>query len=147
MKTYQLKKTSIYILILTVIICMMPSMAYATTDYSNSTDGGHAILVNGETKTYDDVNVTKTGDSSLEDADFYGDNAAVLAENGGTLTLSDSTVNTNGSHANGVFAYGSGTTINVKDTDITTSSNNSGGIMTTGGAIMFKRRYAALLPA
>lgn len=80
--------------------------------------------------------MTKTGDSSSEDADFYGDNAAILAENGGTLTLTNSTVTTNGSHANGVFSYGTGTTVNVSDTKITTSGNNSGGIMTTGGGTM-----------
>ena len=96
----------------------------------------HAILVNGTTKTYDDVNVTKTGDSSSEDADFYGTNAAILAENSGTLTLKNSTVTTNGSHANAVFSYGTGTTVNVSNTKITTSGNNSGGIMTTGGGTM-----------
>ena len=41
-------------------------------------------------------------------------------------------VTTNGSHANGVFAYSNGT-INISDTNIKTSSNNSGALMVTGG--------------
>ena len=41
-----------------------------------------------------------------------------------------------GPDANGVFSYGSGTTVNVSNTTITTTGNNSGGLMTTGGATM-----------
>ena len=37
-------------------------------------------------------------------------------------------------NGNGIFSYGSGTTVNVSDTTITTSKDNSGGIQTTGGA-------------
>ena len=77
-----------------------------------------------------------TGSSSGDSADFYGINAAVLAKDGSTLTISGTTVTTDGSHANGVFSYGNGTTVNVSDTTITTSGNNSGGLMTTGGAAL-----------
>ena len=77
----------------------------------------HAILASADISSYSNLGITKTGDSSGEDADFYGTNAAVLA-------------------ANGVFSYGSGTTINVNDSVIITCSNNSGGIMTTGGGTM-----------
>ncbi|MBR2528716.1 MAG: hypothetical protein IKE58_09650 [Blautia sp.] len=61
-------------------------------------------------------------------------NAAILAHNGAELTVSNANVNTDGAHANGVFSYGSGTTVNISDSTITTSGNNSGGLMTTGGA-------------
>jgi len=104
--------------------------------YTNSTDGENAILVDGDTVKLDNITVNKTGDSSGDDADFYGENAAILATNGANLTITDSKVTTNGAHANGVFSYGEGTVVNVSDTTITTSSNNSGGIMTTGGATM-----------
>lgn len=104
--------------------------------YTNSTDGENAILVDGDTVKLDNITVNKTGDSEGDDADFYGENAAVLATNGANLTITDSKVTTNGAHANGVFSYGEGTVVNVSDTTITTSSNNSGGIMTTGGATM-----------
>ncbi|MCR4865792.1 MAG: hypothetical protein K5921_02575 [Lachnospiraceae bacterium] len=48
--------------------------------------------------------------------------------------MSDTEVTTDGTHANAVFSYGQGTTLNISDTVITTTGNNSGGIMTTGGA-------------
>ncbi len=93
----------------------------------------HALLASGDSAAYSHLGITKTGDSSGENSDFYGTNAAVLAANGANLTLTDSLVVTDGAYANGVFSYGSGTTVNVSDSVIITRSNNSGGIMTTGG--------------
>ena len=71
-----------------------------------------------------------------DEADFYGDNAAIFAANGATLNLSNMVVETNGTHANAVFSYGEGTSVNVSDSYIETSGNCSGGIMTTGGGTM-----------
>ena len=106
-------------------------------ELSNSDDSGHVIEVDGETASYSNVRVTKTGDSGEGDkADFYGDNAAIFATNGSTLTLSEIIVDTDGMHANGVFSYGEGTTVNISDSVITTSGNCSGGLMTTGGGTM-----------
>ncbi len=107
------------------------------SEKNSSKDGEHAIEVDGKTEEYSDVKVTKTGDSSSGDeADFYGDNAAIFATNGATLTLKNIGVETNGTHANAVFSYGEGTTVNISDSDITTTGNCSGGIMTTGGGTM-----------
>lgn len=101
---------------------------------SNSSDGEHAIEVDGTSESYSHIAVSKTGDSNSEDeADFYGDNAAIFATNGGELTLSDFVLETDGTHANGVFSYGEGTTVNVSNAVIETSGNCSGGLMTTGG--------------
>ena len=106
-------------------------------EISNTEDGGHAIDVSGEEASYSNIKVTKTGDSSSGDeADFYGDNAAVFATDGATLTLEDIVVDTDGKHANAVFSYGSGTTVNISNSVITTSGNCSGGLMTTGGGTM-----------
>ncbi|MBQ9269177.1 MAG: hypothetical protein IJ206_06605 [Oscillospiraceae bacterium] len=58
----------------------------------------------------------------------------MLAENGADLTISNSNITTDGSHANGVFSYGTGTSVTISDSTITTTGNNSGGLMTTGGA-------------
>ena len=103
----------------------------------NSVGGEHAILADGETATYKNTKVVKTGDSdSGDEADFYGDNAALFATNGGTLNLSEMVVKTDGTHANAVFSYGSGTTVNISDSYIETSGNCSGGLMTTGGGTM-----------
>lgn len=104
--------------------------------YENDADGEHAILADGEAVSYTDIGVVKTGDSSGDEADFYGENAAVFATNGATLTLSGIYVETNGTHANGVFSYGEGTTVNISDSVIETSGNCSGGLMTTGGGTM-----------
>ncbi len=103
----------------------------------NSANGEHAILADGNTAAYSNTKVVKTGDSdSGDEADFYGDNAAIFATNGATLDLSEMVVDTNGKHTNAVFSYGEGTTVNVSDSYITTSGNCSGGIMTTGGGTM-----------
>ena len=103
----------------------------------NSADGEHAIEADGTTGSYSNVEVVKTGDSdSGDEADFYGDNATIFATNGATLNLSDIVVESDGTHANGVFSYGEGTTVNVSDSVIETQGNCSGGLMTTGGGTM-----------
>ena len=103
----------------------------------NNEDGEHAIEAAGEDASYSNVEVIKTGDSAEGDeADFYGDNAAIFATDGATLDLSEIVVDTNGTHANGVFSYGEGTTVNISDSYITTAGNCSGGLMTTGGGTM-----------
>ena len=100
----------------------------------NSADGEHAIEVSGESADYSNVAVTKTGDSANGDeADFYGDNAAVFATDGATLNLSEMVIESAGKHANGVFSYGEGTTVNIADSVIETTGDCSGGLMTTGG--------------
>lgn len=104
---------------------------------SNTADSEHAIEADGTTESYSYVAVEKTGDSnSGDEADFYGDNATVFATNGATLTLSDIIVESDGTHANGVFSYGEGTTVNISDSVIETQGNCSGGLMTTGGGTM-----------
>ena len=109
----------------------------ATETLEDSEAGAHVITADGEEASYADTSIVKTGDSDLGDeADFYGDNAAVFATNGASLTLKDLVVDTNGTHANGVFSYGEGTTVDISDSYITTGGNCSGGLMTTGGGTM-----------
>ena len=104
---------------------------------ANSVDGEHAIEASGSTDSYANVAVQKTGSSnSGDEADFYGDNAAVFATDGATLDLSQIVLESEGTHANGVFSYGEGTTVNVSDSVIETKGNCSGGLMTTGGGTM-----------
>lgn len=104
--------------------------------YDSSTDGEHAIEVSGEEAEYSNIGVDKTGDSEGDEADFYGENAAVFATEQAVLTIRDSLIQTNGTHANGVFSYGDGTTVNISDSVIETGGNCSGGLMTTGGGTM-----------
>ena len=105
-------------------------------EISNDQDGEHAIEVSGEEKEYSNVGVTKTGEADGDEADFYGENSAVFATEKGTLTIKDSLIETNGTHANAVFSYGEGNTVNISDSVIETQGNCSGGIMTTGGGTM-----------
>ena len=104
--------------------------------FSNDADGEHALEVSGEEAEYSNAGVTKTGDADGDEADFYGENSAVFATEKGTLTISDSLIETNGTHANAVFSYGEGTTVNIADSVIETQGDCSGGIMTTGGGTM-----------
>ena len=108
-----------------------------TETVENGEDSSHAITADGEEASWSNTAVTKTGDSGQGDeADFYGDNAAIFAANGARLNLSNMVVETNGTHANAVFSYGEGTSVNVSDSYIEASGNCSGGIMTTGGGTM-----------
>ena len=118
---------------------MVPNKSDITVNdtIANSAAGEHAIQADGESVQYAKVKVEKTGDSgSGDEADFYGDNAAVFATNGATLNLSEVVLESNGAHANGVFSYGEGTIVNVVDSVIETLGNCSGGLMTTGGGTM-----------
>ena len=86
-----------------------------TETIENSTDEEHAITADGEEASYNNVAVVKTGEADGDEADFYGANAAIFATNGATLDLSEITVTTDGTHANGVFSCGEGTTVNISD--------------------------------
>ena len=104
--------------------------------YTSTANDENAVLVSDGSITLSGVTISKTGSSNGENADFYGTNAAVLATNGSTLTIDNAEITSDGGHANGIFSYGSGTTVNVSNTTISTTGNNSGGLMTTGGATL-----------
>lgn len=103
---------------------------------SDDASESHAIAVSGTSESYSNIEVTKTGDADGDEADFYGTNAAVYAENGATLDLANTIVTSNGTHANAVFSYGEGTTVNIANSLIETTGNCSGGIMVTGGGTL-----------
>lgn len=110
-------------------------------NYSSASSDENAILVTGGTSSISDSTITKSGNSDGDNSDFYGTNAAVLAKNG-TLNINGGSVTTNGSHANGVFAYSSGV-INISDTSIKTTNNNSGALMVTGGGTLTANNITA----
>ncbi|MDO4972620.1 MAG: hypothetical protein Q4E38_00280 [Eubacteriales bacterium] len=118
------------------LILSLGASAWADDSYTNTADGEHAITADGEQASYSNITVSKTGDASGDEADFYGANAAIFATNGATLDLTHITVDTDGTHANAVFSYGAGTTVNIADSTIETRGNCSGGLMTTGGGTM-----------
>ncbi len=127
---------AVLLAVMMVLASVTSPVHAATKSYSSTTGGKSAILVSGKTVSYSGITVTKSGNTSSEKADFNGTNAAILAKNKATLTIKNATITTSGKHANGVFAYGKGTTVKISDSKITTKKNMSGGIMTTGGATM-----------
>ncbi len=106
--------------------------------YASSGDDENALRIDGASVTLSNITVDKTGgaSSSTENGDFYGMNAGLLVLNGATVTITGATVTTSAVNGNGVFSYGTGTTVNISDSRIRTTMNNSGGIQTTGGAAM-----------
>ena len=117
--------------------------------YASSSSDENALLVaTADEVTITDPAVTKSGDSDGGDnCNFYGLNAAVLVKDGSTASITGGTVSSDADGANGVFCYGGnggqngadgdGTTVIIRDTEITTTGNGSGGIMTTGGGNTF----------
>ena len=103
---------------------------------SDDADTSHAIAASGTAESYSNIEVVKTGDADGDEADFYGTNAAVYAEDGATLDLADIIVTSDGTHANAVFSYGEGTVVDIAHSIIETSGNCSGGIMVTGGGTL-----------
>lgn len=111
--------------------------ALSDTAFTSSGDDENALRADNVTATLNNVTITKTGSSSnTENGDFYGMNAAFLAENGANITITGGEVTTDAVNGNGIFSYGSGTVVNVSGTKIRTSQRNSGGIQTTGGGVM-----------
>ena len=105
--------------------------------FSSENDDENALRADGVTVSLADCTITKTGSSSnTENGDFYGMNAALLAENGAQVTVTGCEVSTSATNGNGIFSYGSGTVVNVSGTKIRTAERNSGGIQTTGGGKM-----------
>ena len=88
---------------------------------TNSVDEEHAITADGETASYSNIAVEKTGDAEGDEADFYGANAAIFATNGATLDLSEITVSTDGTHG----------TVNVTGGSYTTDGTGSPVIYST----------------
>lgn len=102
--------------------------------YTSSTVSENAVLLSGDANaTMDNVTVTKTGDTETGDeSSFYGNNSGVLAKDNADVTISNSSVNTSATGANGVFSYGS-SKINISSSSIKTTGDSSGGIMVAGG--------------
>ena len=110
--------------------------ALSDTAFTSGGDDENALRADNVTATLNNVTITKTGSSSnTENGDFYGMNAAFLAENGANITITGGEVTTDAVNGNGIFSYGSGTVVNVSGTKIRTSQRNSGGIQTTGGVM------------
>ncbi len=99
---------------------------------STAADENVFLVVGGGSLTVSGATITKTGDSSNEEAcNFYGLNSAVLVVGeGSSATLTDCTVTTEAEGANAVFAAASGK-IALDGMTIRTSKNSSRGLDAT----------------
>lgn len=90
--------------------------------------------------TLNGATVTTSGDTSSQDnSSFYGLNAAVLAADGGTVSMDDGTIATTGLGANGAFATGAGSTVALTGTNITATGDGGHAVMATAGGSMTVR--------
>ena len=106
-------------------------------EYSTSTSDQSILYVTSTTekKVYNSARLTKSGDtaqSTIENCEFYGANAAVLV-NGGKLSISDSTISTSGKGANAIVATNSASITIDKSTVTSTSSQSGRGLHATYG--------------
>ena len=92
-------------------------------------NGDNVLTLSAEEQEYMYYRFTKRGSAS-DDADTDGSNAAILANDSATLTLRDSLIFSDGSHAHGVFSLGNETNITVSECVVVTMGSNSSGLMT-----------------
>ena len=99
---------------------------------STTADQNVFLVVNGGSLTITNATITKTGDSSQEEAcNFYGLNSAILVvDDGSSATIKNCTVTTDAEGANAVFAASSGA-ITIETISIKTSKNSSRGLDAT----------------
>ena len=112
---------------------------YAVTNSETNT----VLVQNGGTLTLSNSKITKTGDTTNSgNSEFLGTNAAILTTYGSTAYIINSTIVTNASGANAIFATNtdsshSGAIIYVNDTTIDTYQDKSRGLDATyGGTII-----------
>lgn len=108
---------------------------YTDQTYSSTGDDENALRIDGADVLLDSITVDKSAGatSNTESGDFYGMNAALLATDGADVTIKNATIHSAAQNGNGVFSYGSNTTVTISNSEITTTADNSGGIQTTGG--------------
>jgi len=100
-------------------------------------DESAILITNAGTFTLINSAVTTSGNTSSQDnSSFYGLNAGVLATSGSTINLSDSTITTSGTGANGAFVTGSGSSITLTNVTIRAASDGAHAVMATQGGSM-----------
>ena len=101
--------------------------------YSSTTADESSVKVTGGTFTMNNCTITKSGNTSDSDnSSFYGQNAAVLSSgSGSTIYMTGGTITTSATGANATVAYGG--TLVVTDVTMNCSGNLSRGIHATNG--------------
>lgn len=106
--------------------------------YTASEDDQSAILVSGGgTFMATSATIETTGNTSNDGASsMYGLNAAVVATAGSAILLTDCSITTTGSGANGAFAPGEGAAVTLANVTIEAAGDGGHGVMATlGGSV------------
>jgi hypothetical protein len=107
--------------------------AYTAT----GTDESAIVVTDAGVLTLTDATVTSSGNTSSSDnSSFYGQNAAILANAGSTINLSNVVITTTGTGANGAFASGTGSSVNLSNVTIDASGDGGHAVMATLGGTM-----------
>ena len=103
-------------------------------------DQNAVLASNGGEITISGATINKSGDTKSEDeCNFYGVNSGVVAAGASTITISNSTINTDSEGSNAIFATGDASVINVSNVTINTTKNSSRGLDATyNGTIIAK---------
>lgn len=102
--------------------------AFKTNETLSSEKSNESVIkvCNGASLSLKKVTLKKTGDSSSsENSDFNGLNAAILAESGGKIEISDCTIKTDAVGANAVFVTGSKSLIKLNNVTIYTTGHGT----------------------
>jgi hypothetical protein len=106
----------------------------AETYTATEEDQSGVYAINGAKLALSDATIITSGNtSSDENSSFYGLNAGVLAAYGSAIDLSNSSITTSGTGANGAFATGNGSSINLTNVTINATGDGGHGIMVTQG--------------
>ena len=98
-----------------------------------ATDESAVNVTNSGAFTLSDSTITGSGNTSSPDnSSFYGLNAGVLASSSSTIDLSNCTVSTTGTGANGVFATGTGSSVTLSDVIINCTGQLAHGVDAIG---------------
>ncbi len=104
---------------------------------STEDDTSAALITNEGNLTIGNIAVTTSGDtSSVNNSARYGQNAALLGEEGSVLRVLYGSVATSGKGATGVFATGEETAGTVLEESIETSGDYARGVMVSEAAVM-----------
>jgi hypothetical protein len=102
-----------------------------TVAATSSNTSALLITNNGQLTLFDAV-ISKSGNTtSDDDSNFYGLNAAVVAQNGSSLTISNSYISSNSDGSNAIYSTGTGTTIYAYNVTLNTTMDSSRGLDAT----------------
>ncbi len=104
---------------------------------ASQTDESAVYVLNSGMLTMNSCTLSKSGNSSdVNTSSQYGLNAGLLVKSSGSVTLSETTVTTNGSGANGIFATGTNSSVVMTGGSIDASGSGAHGVdVTYGGSI------------